>query len=122
MIIKVWNNYDLGVYRINPLARKSLKKDMAKRFTPAVLKKIKAIVKEFMEQLGVEFKHNLKRGWENKLLAVGKVLTKNGNHLTTKEEIGQALLNDGEIQFFHHQKKSLSFITTILKSPHLCWR
>ncbi len=120
MVIKVWNNYDMGVYRVDI---KKMGSDIKARFTSEQRRMLKQAAKIFWEKLGLEFEHNLARGWENKILAAGKVLTKDGTQeLKTKDEIRKALSEKGEIQFLTHRKNgSLRFIKTITKPKHLCW-
>ena len=97
MIIKVWNNHDCE-------------------------EKKKRLLKNLMEFAGIEYIHNLEKGWENKLLMNGSVLTNIGDELKTKKEIKEEINRIGCIQFFHKKKNySLAFIKKIRKSAHLCW-
>jgi hypothetical protein len=122
MVIKVWNNYDRRVFRINPCIKK-MRQDIEARFTLKQLKEIKRVAKSFREELCLEFEHNLKRGWENKILVAGKVFTKDGTQeLKAKDEIRNALSEKGEIQFFASRKNgSIRFIKSITKPGHLRW-
>lgn len=122
MVIKIWNNYDGGVYRINPGIKK-MAPDIKARFSSRQIKRIRQIAKTFRDELGLEFKHNLVRGWENKILAAGRVLTEDGKQeLKTKDEINKALAEKGEIQFFARRKNnSMRFIKSITKPSHFCW-
>lgn len=125
MFIKVWNSFDMGVFRVCPgLDSKEIIQEIEKHFNPEQMKILKKIAKEFGEKLGLEFLHNLKRGWENKLLASAKVLTKRGDReLRTKEEITRSLSEDGEIQFFAHRKNgSMALLKKLRKPAHLCQR
>jgi hypothetical protein len=123
MFIKAWNSYDLGVYRINQLKKdKAVKKYLEEIFPQKELKTIKRIAREFAEALGVEFVHNLKRGWENKLLAKGRVFSRGGTELKTKEEIKEHLSLNGEIKFQAFRKNGSIAVVKALKRPaHLCW-
>ncbi len=122
MIIKIWNSSDMGVYRIDPCIKK-MGQDIKVRFIPRQIRELKQAAKIFWEKLGLEFEHNLVRGWENKIIAAGKVLTKDGKkELKTKDEIKKALSEKGEIQFFAHRKNgSMRFIKSITKPKHRCW-
>lgn len=125
MIIKVWNNYDKGVYQINPNIKKIFKKqvgELKEIFSSEEIKELRQIAREFIEELGLVFEHNLVRGWENKLLAAGMVMTEKKKILLTKEEIRQALSSDGQVQFHACRKNgSMAFIKTIKKPKHLQW-
>ena len=128
MIIKNWNNHDMGVYKIHPNMKKvakqiheKLKKD---KKNEEFIKNLKKISREFWEDLGLEFVHNLKPGWENKLLNNGRVLLRDGGQeLKTKKEIQAEMSKNGQVQFHHRQKNnSLNFIAREVKKPaHLCW-
>lgn len=122
MVIKVWNNYDGRVFKINigpdglrDLAEKS-------KFTPQEQRMVKKIAKEFAEQLGLEFVHNLKEGWEGELLRTGRVLSRNGTKkLTTEAEIKEELSTAGEINFLAEKKfGSWAIIKKLRKPKHLC--
>ena len=122
MFIKVWND-DGGVFRICPgLDSKEMREEIEKHFTEKEIVTIKKMAKKFSEELGLEFLHNLSRGWENKLLAGARVLPKRGNgELETKEAIRKALSEDGEIQFFAHIKNgSMALLRGLRKPAHLC--
>lgn len=123
MIIKIWNNYDRGVYKITPKLRKWWKREGKNLFSPEERKQLRQISKELCEQTGLVFVHNLKRGWENKLLAVGEVLNKAGQKLNSREDIFKSLSADGEIQFHYCRKNgSVGFINkNIKKTDNLCW-
>jgi len=122
MVIKVWNNYDMGVFRVHPDIKKMAEKTK-EIFNPEELKELRKIAREFMEELGLEFVHNLTAGWERKILANGKVLTKSGRQeLKTADEIKKAISENGEIQFLAHKKNSsLRFISSIKKPAEKCW-
>jgi len=123
MYIKIWNNYDMGVYKVNPNMKKIAKK-ADEKFSPAKRKQLKKISQEFWEKVGMEFAHNLKPGWENKLLNSGLVLSKDGGQeLKTKKDIEAELSSNGQVQFHHSRKNSsLNFIAKEVKKPtHLCW-
>lgn len=124
MFIKNWNNYDYGVYKVNkPALNIWWKKEGKKLFSPKDIKEIRQIAKEFAEKLLVEFVHNLRRGWQNKILAAGRVTNRYGKELTTREEIDSALSNDREIEFHSHRKNgSYNFIRkNCMKAGHLRW-
>ena len=120
MVIKVWNNHDLGVFRINPTVKKIVS---PVRFSPKVRKQLKKAAKMFMEKLGLEFEHNLARGWEKKILIAGRVLDKYGRReLKNIQEIKEELGERGEVQFFSHQEgKSFKFIDSIRKPKEKRW-
>ena len=123
MNIKIWNNYDRSVFRLNPILNKTAER-IRKRFSPEENKQLQKISREFCEEAGLEFVHNLKPGWENKLLKNGKVLSRDGRQeLKTKEEIEAELLENGMVQFHHRRKNSsFNFIAKEVKKPaHLCW-
>ncbi len=122
MVIKVWNNWDGGVLKVNLDPDKS-RSIIGEQFTPAEQKKIKKIAKEFAEQLGLEFVHNLKEGWEEELLRNGRVLSRDGTKkLTTKAEIEKELSAAREINFFAEKKfGSWAIIKELLKPKRLCW-
>lgn len=122
MIIKIWNNWDGGVFRVNMNSKKAFK-EVKEKFSPQEQKKLRQIAKEFAEELVVVFEHNLRRGWERKILVAGKVLSKNGKReLKIAQEIKEVLGCDGEIQFHARRKNgSLSFIRSIERPAHLHW-
>jgi hypothetical protein len=120
MYIKIWNDHCMDVFEVNP----KIKKSQTTEFKPEEEKELKKIAKRFLEIMGLEFEHNLKRGWENKLLANGKILNRNGDELKTKKAIRAELSEKGIVQFHHHKKnRSMNFINKEVKKPaHLCWR
>jgi len=121
MIIKIWNNRDKGVYRVH--VSPNAAEDAKKMFSPKEQKELRRIGKELAEELVVVFVHNLRRGWERKILAAGKVSDKDGKReLKTFEEIKESLSSDGEIRFNARRKNgSLSFIRSIGRPAHLQW-
>lgn len=122
MIIKAWNSYDMSVFKINHAALAKLLKDTKEKFTDGETKQLRQIEKEFGEKLGLEFSHNLKRGWEGKLLNEGRVLDRKGKELITVKEVKAAFQRDGKIEFFAYGKfKSLSIVEKLKKPAHLCW-
>lgn len=123
MIIKIWNNYDCGVYRVNSNIKKIFKKQIKKLFSPEQEKQLRQMAKELGEELSLVFEHNLHRGWENKILAGGTALDKDGKReFKTAQEIRRALSCDGQIQFHARRKNgSMSFIQKIKKPVHLRW-
>ncbi len=118
MIIKIWNSFDMGVFEINPRI-KYFYKEIEQVFSEKERKQLKEITKIFAEEMTIEFVHNLKKGWENKLLKNGVVsASKNGNKLFTKEEIRKYLAEKGQINFSSRKKNgSCKFIKTIRKPP-----
>lgn len=119
MYIKIWNNRDMDVFRVSP----KIKKSQTTEFKPEEEKKLKKIAKRFLEIMGLEFEHNLKRGWENKLLANGKILDHKGDELKTKKAIRAELAEKGVVKFYYKNKNhSMAFIAKEVKKPdHLCW-
>ncbi len=122
MIIKVWNNWDGGVFKITPGLDK-FQSIVEKEFTSQEQEMLKKIAKKFAEELGLEFVHNLKEGWEDELLRTGRVLSRDGTkRLTTKAEIEKELSAAREINFFAEKKfGSWAIIKKLLKPKRLCW-
>ena len=120
MFIKNWNSYDMSVYKINPRIKKAI---IQKIFNSEERGQLRQIGKEFMDKLGVEFAHNLVRGWENKILQSGRVLSSNGcKELKIVAEVKKEMSEYGEVQFFSRKKlDSLGFIETIKKPVKDCW-
>lgn len=122
MYIKVWNNHDRSVLKITPSLKKFYFKEVKRCLSKEELSQIKKFARVFAEDMALVFIHNLKRGWENKLLANGEVTTKSNCRLSSKEEIGRALDSDGEIQFHAYRRfGSCAFIKELLKPAHLRW-
>ena len=122
MYIKIWNNRDRSVFKITPSLKKFYSKEIKQRLSREELSQIKKFARIFAEDMALVFVHNLKRGWENKLLANGEVTTKSNCRLSSKEEIRRALDSDGEIQFHTYRKLgTCAFVRKLLKPPHLRW-
>jgi len=123
MIIKAWNSYDMGVLQVNRNALKSIEKEIREKFTKEQIRELRQMAKEFGEQRSLEYAHNLKRGWEKKLLNEGRVLDRRGTEITTVQQVKDIFRRDGQIQFFAYNKgKSLKVIDSLKKPAHLCWR
>lgn len=122
MIIKVWNNHDWKVFKVMPVLGR-FAEDIKSAFNKEEKRQLRKMAKIFAEETALEFVHNLKKGWENKVLKNGNVLSKSNNKvLKTKEEIQRALGSDGEIIFHSHKKNSsVLFIKKIKKPAYLCW-
>jgi len=121
MVIKVWNNWDGQVFKIN-ISSDGFKNIFREELTPEEQKMFEKIKKKFVEELCLEFVHNLKEGWEEKLLQAGRVLSRYENKkLTTKAEIKKELTATGEINFFAEKKfGSWKIIKKLRKPKHLC--
>jgi hypothetical protein len=77
------------------------------------------IAEEFLEELGLEFAHNLADGWEEKMLQAGaRVLSYRGNNvLKTAQDIKKALSEAGQIQFFAPGKNQSHALLNALRKP-----
>lgn len=122
MYIKTWNGHDMGVFQVNPNLNKFYSREVKGHFSKEELAQLKKIARLFAEEMCLVFAHNLIRGWENKLLANGKVMTKSNRQLSSKDEILRALATDGQIEFHTYRKNSsCAFIKELLKPAHLRW-
>ncbi len=121
MYIKTWDSCDMGVYKVNKGALERLLKTLSK-FSQEEIEQIKLMAKDFGEALGVEFAHNLRRGWQKAILNEGQVFDKNKKELLTVDQIKEAFMRDGEIEFHAYKKNtSLKVIDFLRKPAHLCW-
>lgn len=122
MFIKVWNSHDMRVMRVNRGALRRLVENTKEKFSAEQLKEVRQIAKEFQEMMALEFAHNLRRGWEKGLLNEGKFLTLKGEELISVKQVKEAIVHDGEIQFFSYKKgKSVKTVDSFRKPAHLRW-
>jgi hypothetical protein len=124
MFIKAWNNHDGGVYQINKAAiGAAYKQRLEKIFTKEQISELKQIAREFQEELGLVFVHNLKKGWEQRILEGGKVFASyEKKELKSAAEIKAVISEKGQIEFIAHKElSSWKFIQKFLKPAKERW-